>query len=171
MNAENAQSEKQSIVTSYLEMLVPPDTVQGEERKEARVVRDGQLSYELYMYLQNTIGAPYNWVERQAMTQEQVMAQINHPEVDVLLFYVDEELAGFGELDRRSSDSLELKFFGLLPQFIGKGLGQYFLDRVVRYAWSYRPQRVWLHTDTDDHPRAITVYQNAGFRIYKQEAG
>jgi hypothetical protein len=34
--------------------------------------------------------------------------------------------------------------------------------------WSYAPSRIWLHTDTWDHPKAQFVYQRAGFRTYVQ---
>ena len=28
------------------------------------------------------------------------------------------------------------------------------------------PKRIWLHTDTWDHPAAVRVYQRAGFETY-----
>ena len=49
-----------------------------------------------------------------------------------------------------------------------KGTGPYPLDHALRSAWSTRPQRIWLHTDTWDHPKAIATYQRAGFKIYAQ---
>ena len=65
--------------------------------------------------------------------------------------------------------SIELAYFGLMPEFIGKGLGKFFLNAMIDRAWAHKPKRVWLHTCTLDHPQALAVYQRAGFTPYKQE--
>ena len=77
--------------------------------------------------------------------------------------------AGFAELDRRIEGEIELAQFGLMPEFIGQGLGRYFLRWAIDKAWSYGPRRFWLHTDTKDHPGALPNYLKAGFAIYKEE--
>jgi len=77
--------------------------------------------------------------------------------------------AGFAELDRRNKEDIELVQFGLMPEFIGRGLGWYFLQWIIDKAWSYQPRRFWLHTCTLDHPAALPNYQKAGFTIYKEE--
>ena len=59
--------------------------------------------------------------------------------------------------------------FGLLPGFIGQGLGRYFLQWAIDRAWSYQPRRFWLHTCTKDHPAALPDYLKAGFAVYKEE--
>jgi len=38
-------------------------------------------------------------------------------------------------------------------------------------AWSYQPERLWLHTCTEDHPKALPNYLKAGFKIFKEEIG
>ena len=75
----------------------------------------------------------------------------------------------FAELDRRVPNEIELVQFGLVPEFIGQGLGKYFLQWTIDKAFSYAPRRYWLHTCTDDHPVALPNYQKAGFAIYKTE--
>jgi GNAT superfamily N-acetyltransferase len=82
---------------------------------------------------------------------------------------VDGVPAGFAELDRWEDDEIELVQFGLMPEFIGQGLGKYFLQWTIDRAWSYQPRRFWLHTCTLDHPRALPNYVAAGFAIYKEE--
>ena len=77
--------------------------------------------------------------------------------------------AGFAELDRRIEGEIELAQFGLMPEFIGQGLGRYFLRWAIDKAWNYGPRRFWLHTDTKDHPAALPNYLKAGFAIYKEE--
>ena len=58
-------------------------------------------------------------------------------------------------MDRRAEGEVELVQFGLLPGFIGQGLGRYFLQWAIDKAWGYGPRRFWLHTDTKDHPAAF----------------
>ncbi len=77
--------------------------------------------------------------------------------------------AGFAELDRRIEGEIELVQFGLMPEFIGQGLGRYFLQWAIDKAWSYHPRRFWLHTCTKDHPAALPNYLKAGFVVYKEE--
>ncbi len=72
-------------------------------------------------------------------------------------------------MDRRNKEDIELVQFGLMPEFIGRGLGWYFLQWIIDKAWSYQPRRFWLHTCTLDHPAALPNYQKAGFTIYKEE--
>ena len=56
-----------------------------------------------------------------------------------------------------------------MGDFIGHGLGTYFLQWTIDMAWSYQPRRLWLHTCTLDHPRALPNYVKAGFQLYKEE--
>lgn len=43
------------------------------------------------------------------------------------------------------------------------------LDWATERAWSYQPHRVWLNTGSLDHPKALTVYQQAGFKVYDRK--
>ncbi len=82
---------------------------------------------------------------------------------------VDGVPAGFAELDRRIEGEIELVQFGLMPEFIGQGLGRYFLQWTIDKAWSYCPRRFWLNTCTKDHPAALPNYLKADFAIYKED--
>ena len=56
----------------------------------------------------------------------------------------------------------------LIGDFIGQGLGKYFLQWTIDKAWSYQPKQFWLHTCTLDHPVALPNYLKAGFTIFKE---
>jgi len=73
-------------------------------------------------------------------------------------------------LDRRQPGEIELVQFGLMGEFIGQGLGQWFLQWTIDKAWSYQPRRLWLHTCSLDHPAAVPLYTKAGFVQFKEEA-
>ena len=61
---------------------------------------------------------------------------------------------------------IEIAIFGLAPQFIGRGLGGALLTHALEEAWGSRPQRVWLHTCTLDHPAALPNYLARGLTIF-----
>ena len=78
---------------------------------------------------------------------------------------LEQQHIGLCEFDRTSFPDIELVNFGLIPSMHGQGLGTYFLNQCLREAWK-TASRIWLHTDTNDHPSAIRVYRKAGFETY-----
>jgi GNAT superfamily N-acetyltransferase len=64
---------------------------------------------------------------------------------------------------------VEIAYFGLLPAFVGRGLGGYLLTVATERAWELAPPRVWLHTSTLDHPAALPNYLKRGFVISRRE--
>jgi GNAT superfamily N-acetyltransferase len=77
--------------------------------------------------------------------------------------------AGYFELRREADRSVEIVYFGLLDQFTGRGLGGHMLTEAVRMAWDSGALRVWLHTNTLDHPAALPNYLKRGFRVTRTE--
>lgn len=80
----------------------------------------------------------------------------------------DGKAVGLCEFDAAEFPTVELTHFGLVPNARGRGLGSFLLDSGLRSCWTLKPERLWLHTDTNDHPNAITVYQRAGFQRYAE---
>ena len=68
------------------------------------------------------------------------------------------------------SEQIEIAYFGLLPEFIGRGFGGGLLTSAIETAWTWAPtpSRVWVHTCNRDHPSALANYQARGFKIYKK---
>jgi GNAT superfamily N-acetyltransferase len=96
-------------------------------------------------------------------------ALIEKPEVEIFVLYVGGVPAGYYELDRSDAADIELAYFGLMPEFIGRGYGAYLLRAAVDAAWQHNPKRLWVHTCTYDHPRALGAYQRAGFVVYRRD--
>jgi ribosomal protein S18 acetylase RimI-like enzyme len=78
-------------------------------------------------------------------------------------------------MEKAPDGDVEIKSLGLLPRFIGQGLGGHLLTVAVERAWApiedggMGATRVWLHTCTHDHPHALHNYQARGFRVCKIE--
>jgi len=157
---------------SYLEMLAPPDRAIATPPSGltgAEVHQAIQPTPSFYRYLYDTIGEEWTWSSRRLMNDAELCTVIHDPLIEVNVLWVEGVPAGLAELDRHSPLDIELRYFGLIPDFVGKGLGGFFLNWAVDHAWSARPRRFWLHTCDLDHPNALPVYQHAGFSIYKRE--
>jgi GNAT superfamily N-acetyltransferase len=89
--------------------------------------------------------------------------------VSLWILSVDGGVAGYFELRRHPDDSVEIAYFGLLPAYVGRGLGKYLLSEAAGRAWELAPARVWLHTSTLDHPSALPNYLARGFTVFKVE--
>jgi GNAT superfamily N-acetyltransferase len=153
----------------YLEMLsacrrpVPPP------REGLSVIHAKRPTLAYYRFLYDAVGRDYHWLSRKKLTDAELAAILHDPRNEVHVLHIEGTPAGFAELDRRTGDEIELTQFGLVGEFIGQGLGKYFLQWAVDRAWSYQPRRFWLHTDTLDHPAALPNYLQAGFAIYQEE--
>jgi GNAT superfamily N-acetyltransferase len=77
--------------------------------------------------------------------------------------------AGYFELRRQPDGAVEIAYFGLLPEFIGRGLGKFLLSEATRRAWELGATRVWLHTNTLDHAAALPNYLARGFSVVRTE--
>jgi hypothetical protein len=70
------------------------------------------------------------------------------------------------EFDFREASVGQICYFGLMPQFIGRRIGPWFLHQCVELAWSQPIKRLLVNTCTLDHRRALPTYQRAGFIPY-----
>lgn len=151
---------------TYLEMRARPDRLLARVRSGVEVRRAVRATVSFYRYLYHTVGGDWTWSGRRLMDDATLLAHIHDRAVEVNVLWVEGVPAGLMELDRRSPDEIELLYFGLIPDFIGRGFGRFALDWIIDRAWSFRPSRFWVHTCDLDHPNALAVYQKAGFVIY-----
>lgn len=158
-----------NVTIYYLEMLAHAKRLAPTPRSGLSVIHAKHPAVAYYRFLYNGVGKDFHWLYRGSLSDADLAALIHNPLNEVHVPHVDGTPAGFAELDRRNNDDIELVQFGLMPEFIGQGLGKYFLQWTIDKAWSYQPKRFWLHTCTLDHQVALANYQKAGFVVYKEE--
>lgn len=159
----------QTTVVTYLEMTAPPDRpppIAPSPQLEVRLATRPTVSF--YRYLYDTVGGPWTWVCRDQLDDQALAAEIQNEAVEVQVLWLGGVPAGYIELDFRIPANVEILYFGLIPEFVGQGLGRFLLDWGVARVWSRDPRRLWVHTCDLDHPQALGLYQRAGFRIYDQ---
>ena len=157
------------VVRTYLELRSPEELRPGAPLPDdARIVRHLPEQLDDYRRLYREVGARWQWRDRLGWSDDTLRDHLASANIHIFELLVDGESAGFFEL-RNGSDAVEIAYFGLLPAFIGRGLGGALLTAAVTEAWRLGPRRVWLHTCTLDHPQALANYRARGFRIYRVE--
>src|SRR6476660_4484866 len=158
------------VTRTYLEMRAPTD-LQATRSDDPLIEIELQLdcSIELFRFLYAEVGKNYHWVDRLPWTDEQISEHLGKSENTIWLMTYDGETAGYFELRKCEDGSTELAYFGLLPAFIGRGLGKHLLTCATAQAWKDGANRVWLHTCTLDDPAALPNYLKRGFKPFKTE--
>lgn len=169
--ADGAEAGMLSCTVTSLEMTARPrvpahPTPHGTH---TALLRAHRPTVAFYRFLYDTVGEPWLWYERREMDDDTLAAIVRNDRVEIYVLYVGGVPAGYVELDRRQEPDIELAYFGLIPEFIGRGLGRYLLTAAIDIAWSYEPKRLWVHTNTLDHPGALPLYQRAGFKPFRRE--
>lgn len=158
-----------TVTRTYLEMTSPGDLKPaGSVGPGVRLEELTACPWHFYRYLYTEVGRPHHWRDRLPWTEGQFREWLAGPSA-LWLLSVEGAPAGFFELRTHSDNSVEIAYFGLLPEFQARGLGKYLLTRAVEAAWAAGPSRVWLHTCTLDHPRALPNYLERGFRTVREE--
>jgi GNAT superfamily N-acetyltransferase len=122
-----------------------------------------------WRYLYTEVGRAHRWVDRIPWTDEEVRAWLDDPATELWLLTAAHVPAGYFELRRQPDGAVEIAYFGLLPEFIGRGLGKFLLSEAARRAWDFGATRVWLHTNTLDHAAALPNYLARGFSVVRTE--
>jgi GNAT superfamily N-acetyltransferase len=173
------------LVTTYLEIWPDdgnPNKQNCDPKFRVREFKERNWIFNRDMYV--AVGETWKWIDKRPWTNERWNEYASDPNLRTFAAYYDNALAGYYELRRGDAPStpshhdehngeVEIAYFGLLPDFIGRGLGSALLTSAIKNAWAWAPtpSRIWVHTCNRDHPNALNNYQAKGFRIYKIEEG
>ncbi len=161
--------KKIAVTRTYLEMVVNPQFQETAWPSGTLIMHSENPTVAFYRFLYNSVGADWTWIDRKRMTDETLRTTIQSPDVKLFILYFRGTPAGYLELDARKENEVEIAYFGMMHEFIGKGLGSKFLQWGITEAWKLPLKRVWLHTCTLDHPAALPLYKKMGFQEIKKE--
>ena len=158
------------VTITYLEMtspasLSPKPAPDGLSLSECRV-----RQYPLNRFLYQFIGGPWHWTDNLPWSDDEWKTYVERDDLRTWIAWCDGAVAGYYELERQADGNVEIAYFGLAQDFIGRGFGGYLLTRAIESAWEWDgTRRVWVHTCTLDHPSALNNYLSRGMQIYKKE--
>jgi GNAT superfamily N-acetyltransferase len=164
MSVASSDQRGAIVRVTYLELRAAPTPLEygGPERIELEC-----MTRSNYLWLYRRVGASVLWDQRLAISPDALDSLLAG---DALAIYVlrggDGKAIGFCEFDRQGFPDIELKNFGLIPAAQGRGLGSWLLSVALQAQWQSGANRIWLHTDTWDHPAAVKLYERAGFRVF-----
>lgn len=165
-----AEAQTVEVQRTYLKLSHPDDLKSdGGVGDLVRVDRVVECPASFFRFLYTEVGRYYHWVDRLGWTDEQIRSHLSRKGISLWVMYCAGAPAGYFELELHEDHSTEIAYFGLLPEFIGRGLGKYLLTEAATEAWSGNPTFVWLHTCTLDDPAALPNYLKRGFKPFKQE--
>jgi thiosulfate/3-mercaptopyruvate sulfurtransferase len=128
------------------------------------LVRTSGMPPSFYRYLYEQVGKPHHWFVRRALNDAQLQEFLSKGTAEIWVLSVDGSPAGFFELDLSDMPGqADILYFGLVPHFQGRGLSKFMLSEAIHAAWDKGPDKVSIQTNTLDSPRALVLYQKAGF--------
>lgn len=154
--------QRVGVRVTFLRMDQPP-LPSRDLPADVDVVEVAGCTVAFYRYLYATVGASYVWWLRRTISDAALAAILQEPDVSIHVLYHGGAPAGFFELDRRPSPTVNLSYFGLMPHAVGLGLGTAFLGAALHAAWTPGTVALTVNTCTADHPRALPGYLRAGF--------
>ncbi len=164
---DSPQEGARGVVVTTLEMRTPPTAyhaakgLSGAAAPRCEIVTEGASAWSARMY--SDVGAPWHWVDRLDWSASQWSEWTDRDEHLMLLGYTGSTPFGYAELEQQGKGAVEIAYFGLLPEFIGRGLGGWLLQQAITLAWDLPGTRsIWVHTCDLDGPAALVSYRARG---------
>ncbi|UFZ01579.1 GNAT family N-acetyltransferase [Bradyrhizobium ontarionense] len=156
-----------AVVTS-LEMLAPP-VLPPDPVGDWTLRRVAHPDATWYRDLYTRVGREWLWSQRLRMSDAELVRTIRADGVEIYTLEHDGGDEGLLELDFRTKNECELVLFGVTAKLVGTGAGRLLMNRALQRAWAQPLTRLWVHTCSFDHPRALAFYQRSGFRPYRRQ--
>src|SRR5690606_25864852 len=111
---------------THLEMDAPPSMrVHAPLGPRVALMRAEAIPLAFYRYLYEQVGKGHHWLMRRHQDDEALRADLDAATVEIQVLYVDGAPAGFFELDLGGlPEAVDIRYFGLTPDFQGRGLGR-----------------------------------------------
>ena len=134
------------------------------------LVKKIKPDFQLNKFFYKQVGKKHRWIDRLSWSDGKWINYISNKNLETYIISESDELAGFFELLYNPElNETEISYFGLLEEYIGKGIGGYALSVAIKKSFEKNIRRVWLHTCTLDHPNALKNYIARGMTVFKKE--
>lgn len=164
-------SEPREVTTWHLEMTSESSLCPAKKPAwEHRIERVARPSAAFARYLYTAVGGQWHWTDRLGWSKARWDAYLLREAIELHTLQLGGAPAGYVELEQQPDGNVQLIYFGLMPEAVGKGFGGWLLTYAVERAWQRaNTRRVWVHTCTLDAPVARANYEARGFRLFRTE--
>ena len=159
---------QQKVTTYYLEMDSKDKFIAKTDfENKIKIKKIDNDAYLNFIFFAG-VGLPFKWYSRLKWDIKKWQNYFLENTVKTYIGFDGNKLIGYYELEKQENKIVEIKFFGLLPNYIGKGLGSMFLSHAINNSWQLNAKKVCLHTCSIDHQSAYKNYVARGFELIKQ---
>ena len=160
---------KEAVTTWSLEMTSPTQLIHKPISTTDFAIHECQEKHFAFnRFLYSYVGQRWQWTDKLVWSEEQWRDYAENDNLRLWVGYCNGCPAGYFELQKIDAD-IEIAYFGLAESFIGRGFGGALLSAAIAEAWKWDAKRVWVHTCTLDHPRALQNYLSRGLQIFHEE--
>lgn len=123
-----------------------------------------------FLSLYDAVGKDYAWEDIHQREFAEIERWLAGDRMSLFVLYGKGWPQGFFLLEEHDAGVVDLAYFGLVPEAVGRGLGTWLLQTAILTAWD-RPEisKLTVNTCTLDHPRALQTYQKNGFTPVRRE--
>jgi len=167
------------VTTWSLQMLRPAPQAPRAFPEGVRLDQATGITPEYARFLYGLVGGDWYWTDRLPWTRQQWADELAVPGTEFWISYGAGVPMGYVHLQpvtQADGTHVEIRYFGLAPQAIGRGLGGRLLEHGIAAAWSLPERsglppaaRVWVHTCSLDGPAALANYQARGLVVYAKD--
>jgi len=159
-----------NVERNFLEIRDVKNLKINPTKKKKFLVKKINPDFQLNKFFYKQVGKKHRWLDRLNWSDEKWINYISNKNLDTYIISDSENLVGFFELlNNPHLSETEISYFGLLEEYIGRGIGGYALSVAIRKSFEKDIKRVWLHTCTLDHPNALKNYIARGMTVFKKE--
>ncbi len=165
LNMNNSSIRYEEAIVWYLNYELGSYEIHNTDTIDC--VLQSNIDIENYLSIYKQIGGAWQWSERLIINREELHHILAKDTTEVYYVYSNEDIIGYFELD--FSIKPEIIYFGLTPNTIGKGYGKTMMFALLNILKIRNIKEVMLHTCSNDSKRALSFYQNCGFKIYDEK--
>ncbi len=122
---------------------------------------------KLNQFMYQAVGTPWKWVDKISWSEQIWQTYVERDNLRTWLALEEGSIAGYFELERSVEGDVEIIYFGLMPEYIDRGISSALLSFATEQAWQWDAKRVWVHTGDFDHPATLNNYKKRGFDLYE----
>ena len=142
----------------------------NSSKENKLLIKKIKPDFQLNKFFYKHVGKKHRWIDRLSWTDEKWINFISNKNLETYVISESDDLIGFFELLYNPDlNETEISYFGLLEEYIGKGIGGYALSEAIKKSFEKDIKRVWLHTCTLDHPNALKNYIARGMKVFRKE--
>ena len=154
----------------FLEIKDFSNTIDLNLPENHKIILDDKNDFQLNKFFYKQIGLDHYWRDRLLWSDNEWKKYVMNKNLETHVLKKEGNIAGYYEQEYHPGlNEVELINMGVLKEFRGLKLGSTLVSHAIASASRKNPERMWVHTCSLDHKRALQNYQSKGFEIFKEE--